>query len=76
MEEIGLRALIRPRASDRNAVLGVAWSSILKGRSDDGHWVVSPLDNQHSNEFFISVDNKVATALIAFFLSMDELLRR
>ena len=48
----------------------------MEGRSNDGHRIVSPLNNQHANELFVAVDDKVATTFIAFFFMVYEQLRR
>lgn len=52
-------------------VLSVARTSIRVTWSQKGNWIVTLLNNQHSNYLFISIDDKVASKLIRILISFD-----
>ena len=47
--------------------LGVSWTSIGIGGPEEGNWIVSFLQNKHSDDFLVSINNEVASKLVFIF---------
>ena len=72
MEDVGLGGLVWSNGSHLDTVLSVGGTSVGETWSDDGHWVVSALHDQHSDELLDTVDDEVATHLVGLLLVLDE----
>lgn len=71
-----MRSLVGSDGSDLNTVFGVCGSSVDERGTNDGHGVVSSVDNEHTDELLDTVDNEVATKLIRLFSFVDKFLGR
>lgn len=52
--------------------MGVTGTTIGEGATLDGHGVISVVDLEHTDDFFVAVDDEVATKLVALFFGLDK----
>lgn len=71
-----MRCLVRPDTSDLNTHVGVGRTTLGEGVTDDGHRMVAPLYDEHSDQFFNTVDDKVSAEFFCFLLDCGQLRRR
>lgn len=53
----------------------IIWSSMNITRSDKRNWIVSFLKNKHSDDFFVSVHNKISSKFGTIFICVNQFLR-
>ncbi|KAH3686322.1 hypothetical protein WICPIJ_002684 [Wickerhamomyces pijperi] len=76
MQDVCLGCLIWSDGSDLDTEVGVSGTSVGERRTDDGHRMVTTLDNQHSDKLLDTVDDEVTTHLVGLLLGLDQLIRR
>jgi hypothetical protein len=54
--------------------LSVSGTSVGVGRSEEGYWVVSLLDDQHSYDLLVTVHDEITSEFIGVFTDLDEVL--
>ena len=71
-----MRGLIGSDGADLDTEFCVGCTSVDERGPDDGHGVVSSVDNEHTDQLLDTVDDEVSSQLFSLFSLVDQFLRR
>lgn len=74
MQSESLCIKIITNASHLYGKFSIAWTSVSIRGSQKGNWIVSLLNDQHSYDFFITIDYEVSTKFVGIFILLYQLL--
>jgi hypothetical protein len=72
----GLRGLVWTHTANGHTKGRVRWTTVAKGRPNDGSGVVAPWNNEQTYETLDTVAEKISTKFIRILVMRDEVLGR
>ena len=74
MQSESSRKIVLPNASHLDCILSVACASIAVGPPDEPHGIVLLLEQQHSDDFLVTVDDEIPSVLGLILILLNQFL--